>query len=495
MRANMIKVSKGLSAALLLAALAACGSGLNSSSGTAAPSSSTGGGSNNTPPGIPNNIVFIAPASGNTVIALQGTGGKTNAEVTFEVDDASNTGVPGVAVTFSLIPSTGDASLTTTTGTTAANGQASTFVVSCNEHYSVTVLATVSTPSGVKTASSNSLAITTGIPTQGNFAMASAKLTANNADDTQNVTDVITVQLSDRFNNPAPDGTAVAFTANIGQIPGACLTVGGGCSVTWSSSGDGIYNLEPHIAGHVEILAYTVGEESFTDVNGDGVFDDTDSFTTYPGTGAGDAFDEGLGNPGQDDIGEVYLDGNEIGSFQSGEFFHDFNNDHIRNPPDGKFYGFGCKGTATVHCGSTTTKEIGKQICIAASTSSALIGVTGGGTGATFSGNTLSMGTATTATVTFTVSDMNGQGLASGTAVSLLQAGITGAITISIPTNLPFTYQDSGCGSNQQTFTVTVALVNPPPAGVLPGGTLQLNVVTPGAGGALTPSNVITITQ
>ena len=137
MRANMTGIVRVTGAALLLAALAACGSGLDS--GASSSSSSSGGGSNSTPPGIPNSIVFITPASTNTVIALQGAGGQTNATVTFQVDDASNTGVSGVPVTFTLIPTTGDATLTTATGTTAANGQVSTNVVSGTEHGSVTV--------------------------------------------------------------------------------------------------------------------------------------------------------------------------------------------------------------------------------------------------------------------------------------------------------------------------------------------------------------------
>lgn len=493
---NMNTIIKGIGAigaVLLLAALASCGGGgtlvgTSSSSG----SGSTGGGSNNTPPGIPNSIVFAPPASTNTVIALQGTGGKTNAEVTFQVNDASNTGVGGVPVTFSLVPSTGDATLTTTTGTTGANGQVSTFVVSGNEHYSVTVLATVSTPSGTKTAQSNSLTITTGIPTENNFAVAATSLTANNADDTLGITDVVTVQLSDRFNNPAPDGTAVAFTANSGQIPGQCRTVGGTCNVTWVSSGLPNANDGLHLPGRVEILAYTVGEESFTDVDGDGVFDHSDVFTKFQSGTTVDSFSE-PNNPSVDDIGEVYLDGAENGAYVSGDFFHDFNIDKLRNGPDGKFYGFGCVGTATVSCGSTATKEIAKQICVELSTSGAVIGVAGGGATGTYdaTNHTISVG-ATSATLTFAVSDTNGQALASTTSVNLIQSGIAG-VTVNLPTNLPYTYPDSGCGPNVQTFTVSIVLLPPATPPVNPQGTLQLQVITPSPGSTQTDSPVITI--
>ena len=491
---NMNRITKGIAAigaVLLMVALTGCGGGGTlvdtSPSGSGSGGNTGGGGSNNTPPGIPNSIVFAPPSSTNTVIALQGTGGKTNAEVTFQVNDASNSGVEGVPVTFALVPATGDATMTTSTGTTDANGKVSTFVVSGNEHYSVTVLATVSTPSGTKTAQSNSLTISTGIPTQGNFAIAVASLNAVNADNNLGVTDAVTVQLSDRFNNPAPDGTAVAFTANTGQIPGQCRTVGGSCTVTWTSSGDGVYNYSTHINGHVEILAYAVGEESFDDKDGDGIFDNSDGFTVYPGSGAGDNF---LTGPGQNDIGEVYLDGDETGSYQSGEFFHDFNNDKVRNGPDGKFYGFGCKDTPTVPCGSLTTKEIGKQICIAASNNTATINTFLNGSVTPFTGSSVSVGAL--ATLVFTVSDINGQALGPGTTVSLVQSGVNG-FTINTPVNLPFLYPDVGCGADTRTFTVTITPVSPPPTTPL-SGQILLEVLTPGTNGNQTETQVISLT-
>lgn len=490
MRANKTRILEGIGAVLLLAALAACGSGLDSG---ASNSSSSSGGSNSTPPGIPNSIVFIPPASTNTVIALQGTGGKTNASVTFQVNDASNTGVEGIPVTFTLIPTTGDATLTTATGTTAANGQVSTDVVSGNEHGSVTVHAVVSTPSGIKTADSNSLTISTGIPTERNFAMASTNLTAGNADDTLGITDVITVQLSDRFNNPAPDGTAVAFTANSGQIPGQCQTAGGSCTVTWTSSGLPATNNVPlSSAGRVEILAYTVGEESFDDVDGDGVFDNNDVFLTFASTaGAKDTFTESNNSPAADDIGEIYLDGQETGSYDNAhllkEPYIDFNKNGQRDAPDGLYYGFGCKGTAKVSCAGTATKEIGKQICVELSTSGAII------TPSTLGPITVSGSPASGVNVTFTVSDENLQALASKTTVTLKSTITNG--TVNSPTNLPFTYQDSGCGGNVQSFTVNI-VQTPAVAPALPlpvSGTLQLVVVTPTPGGAETDSPVIVL--
>ena len=491
MRANMHTITKGLISAAVLAALAACGSGLNSTSSSSSGSGSgsgsgNGGGSNNTPPGIANAILFVPPTSGGDVIALQGTGGNTNAEVTFEVDDASGAGVAGIPVTFTLIPATGDATLTTATGTTDANGKASTFVVSGNVHFSVAVEAKVTTPSGVKTADSNALTISTGIPTEGNFGIAVSNLTANNAQDTLGITDTVTVQLSDRFSNPAPDGTAVSFQTNIGQIQAQCFTKGGSCSAVWTSSGlPATANGKFEEQGQAEIFAYTVGEESFTDVDGDGVFDHSDTFSS----GGTDSFSV-PSDPSADDIGEVYLDGNPTasgGAYNSGDAFFDFNKDGVRNPPDGKFYGFGCKGTATVPCGSKSTIGIGKQICVLMSTSGAKIVISPSVALTGANSDTISAGA--NPTVKYTVSDLNGHALASGTSVTLVTANLSGA-TVTAPPSLPFTYGDDGCGSTPISFTVSIA---PATGGTTPAGSMQLIIKTPGTGGAETDSFPINI--
>ncbi len=101
------------------------------------------------------------------------------------------------------------------------------------------------------------------------------------------VTVPVTVYLSDRYSNPVPDGTAVAFTTNGGQIDGNCNTSGGQCTVTWTSS-----NPRPTTNpasqtgtppsngfGRAMILSTAIGEESFDDANGNGFYDSGESFS------------------------------------------------------------------------------------------------------------------------------------------------------------------------------------------------------------------------
>jgi hypothetical protein len=97
-------------------------------------------------------------------------------------------------------------------------------------------------------------------------------------------TTTITMSLADRQGNPVPDGTAVNFVSEAGvMIPPTCVTgaVPGDsqCTVTIRTQ-----NPRPFVAGgtkngYVSILAYTAGEEDFTDGNFNNVYDAGDSFS------------------------------------------------------------------------------------------------------------------------------------------------------------------------------------------------------------------------
>jgi len=90
------------------------------------------------------------------------------------------------------------------------------------------------------------------------------------------ITAKVTVRLSDRYNNPVPDNTAVTLHTEGGQIGGSCLTAttllngAGVCSVTFVSQ-----NPRP-ADGRITILATAIGEESFIDNDADGIFNNTD---------------------------------------------------------------------------------------------------------------------------------------------------------------------------------------------------------------------------
>ena len=386
-------------------------------------------------------IQFISATP--ATISLLGSGGVNTSTVVFKVTDSSGGPVPNAKVSFSLNTTVGGITFSPASATTGNDGQAQTVVQAGTQHTTVRVTASVKTASG-QTISTQSpgIVISTGIPTQNNFSLS---LTTHNVEgfDIDGTQDTVTVRLADRFNNPVPDGTAVSFTTNGGHIGPSCTTTNGSCSVTWTSANPRPSGGPLSVLGHAEILAYTTGEESFTDVNGDGVFDGPDQFSLYAG-GAGDNF---FGPPGQDDIGEVYLDQNESGQYVNGDYFFDFNHDGVRNPPDGKYHGVGCQGTATVQCG-TPTVGIGLQDCIVMSTSG--VGVQ---PGPTLSPPNYTMSAGQSAT--FFVSDGNGNVPPSGMTFSISASGPSVSV---LQTAVP----DLGCkgsppGSSSYPITVSVS--------------------------------------
>jgi hypothetical protein len=196
------------------------------------------------------------------------------------------------------------------------------------------------------------------------------------------VTVPITAFLADRYNNPVPDGTAVAFYANGGHVDGSCVTGPpsgasgeGTCTVTWTSA-----NPRPRttddpsqpqnnvlVNGRAQVLATAVGEESFTDNNASGFYQ------------AGDPFAN---------LGEPFLSTNESGVYATGNYFLDYFQKGVYQGPSGSFIGITCTGTTPSSTCSTSTLAIGASHLVIMSTSNAdmqLAAYTQGGQG--FTGN------------------------------------------------------------------------------------------------------------
>ena len=83
----------------------------------------------------------------------------------------------------------------------------------------------------------------------------------------------IIVKLGDLNNQLLTDGHTVFFKTEWGLIEPSCITENGECSVTWQTSNSG--NIPASLT--TVIVAWTTGEESFTDTNGNGKFDDADT--------------------------------------------------------------------------------------------------------------------------------------------------------------------------------------------------------------------------
>ncbi|HET7930999.1 MAG TPA: hypothetical protein VFL63_06390, partial [Rhodanobacteraceae bacterium] len=350
-------------------------------------------------------------------------------------------------VNFSLSTSVGGITIQPSSSKTDGAGKVSTVVQAGTVHTSVVVTASLPAGSNVPDAQSSALTISTGIPTQASFSISAGTLNLE-AYNEDGVTDPITVHLADRFNNPVPDGTAVAFTTDGGQIEQGCTTVAGTCSVAWTSAnprpGDTSTGstVTPVHPGRVAILAYAVGEESFFDNNGNGVFDDGDTFT---------------------DIPEIFEDADEDGVYTTGldPFFFDFDKSGTYTTADSKWEGLLCQDSS--RCGGSNTIGVGKQIIITMSTGNAII-------------TPISLTVANTA---FLITDLNGNPMPEGTTFEVTQASVcTGSKPDVLPSEQPDTNTASG-----QLVTVTGLVACPQgttvkvtsPGGITTGGVFIIN--------------------
>jgi hypothetical protein len=255
-----------------------------------------------------------------TNIGLLGTGGVGRQEtstVRFAVTDSTGGPVSGAIVDFSLNTTIGGINLTPVSATSDTQGIVQTVISAGSVATSVRVTATVNPSSPVIEAQSDQLTITTGIPDNDSVDL-SVECVNIEGWDLSGVSTEVTVRMSDRYNNPVPDGTAVTLTAEGGQIGGSCQTTttpadgGGVCTVAFVSQDP---RDNPTIAtgdGRVTILATAIGEESFVDNDSDGIFNNTDVPM---------------------EIGEPFRDDNENGIAESalGEVFSDFNSNRLRD--------------------------------------------------------------------------------------------------------------------------------------------------------------------
>lgn len=390
-------------------------------------------------------IVFESATPTN--IALRGTGDSGRPEtsvVVFRVLDQSGGPRAGADVEFTLNTSVGDLKRSPESAQSDSSGRVQTVVQAGTVNTSVRVTATVLSTTPAISTQSNQLTVTTGIPDQDSFSLAvlCPNVEAWNRD---GVVVPITARLSDRFNNPVPDGTAITFTTEGGTIQSQCTTEttateSGVCTRNWTSA-----NPRPGTAGvigsgRVTLLATAIGEESFTDANGNGTFDNGENF---------------------DDQGERFRDDNENEVYDHGEVIYDFNNNSTRDGPDGIFNGLLCLDTAN-RCdpnSKTTGISASNLIIMSGNTPSSvspqngvpLPNLTQGSSGS----------------YAFTFADLNGNPMPAETTIA---ASITGAgLTVGTPTSFKVP-----CTTEPTTYSFAITA-----SATATSGTLTILVTTP----------------
>jgi hypothetical protein len=401
-----------------------------------------------TPPvivaGTPNSIAFSSAQP--SVITLKGMGGaglQETSNVSFIVRDTANKALANQTVDFALNTTVGGITLSSASAVSDSNGLVQTIVSSGIVATPVRVTASVrGTNISVQ---SDQLVVSTGIPDQVHFSISVSEHNSESYNHDGVQVDV-TALLADHFANPVPDGTAISFTTSGGSIQPACTTVGGACTVKWTSQ-----NPRPTSpAGRPVIFAYAVGEESFIDANGNGLADaGTCTPVTIPGVGTGQQCGEFVDSP------EAFRDDDYDGVKDASEPYIDFNNDGVYNGPDSLFNGV--LRPTSVAATVAKTKHVFSNTQIVMSTDAAIVTVSP--TSFTVPGTTFNV----------TVTDLNGNTMAKGTTISItVPFGVaTGATSFTVPDNIGYGY----------TLPVVIAAAETPKA---QSGMITISVKSPG---------------
>ena len=438
-------------------------------------------------PTVTGSIQYVSAAPTN--IGLKGSGGIPTSNITFKVLDTGGNPISGKTVTFGLSTSVGGIALTSTTGISDAAGLVVATVSSGTVSTPVRVTASTPGTGTTLTTQSSELSITTGIPDQAGFSLAATQHNFEGLT-TDGTTTVLTARLADHFKNPVPDGTTVNFTAEAGSVVGSCNTVAGSCTATFTSQG-----LRPS-NGRATVLAYAIGEESFIDLNGNGVADlAPNEMIDINGTST--------------DLSEAFVDYNENGIFDAAtEPFFDFIQDGIYTTGDLKFSGVLCDSvlSSAGTCAASKTLHVtsSQVIVFSGSTSSIVIN---GGAAIALPPCTPAGGVGAPLTFVVRVLDANGNAMPVGTTVafSTTNGTITSNASYIVPDTTGCLAGSAGCLAPSASATfgeipVTMKSDGAWAAGAPntctnanPSGTFTVTVTSPK--GIITPLQTMSITD
>ncbi len=380
--------------------VSACGGGDTSSSTTTSTTTTTTTTTSTT--GTVAHIVFTS--SDASVIGINNYGLASTSTLIFTLVDNTGAVVPGAGVTFSLDTSVGGITLSQSTATSDSSGQVSTVVSAGSVPTSVAVTASLTSDPTIY-GQSNQLVIATGIADQDHFSISASEYNPE-AWRYDGVKVDLTVYASDHSGNPVPDGATVYFQTEGGQVnPAYCVIASGTCSTAWYSS-----DRRPN-DGRVTITATTIGEEGFSDVNGNGLLDTGEWFNDMP---------------------EAFYDYNENDSFDTGvaftdtnggtyyEEFLDFDSSGTYTAVDTQYNGTKCSSTNTA-CSTQKSMDVRQALVLTMSDHN--VGTVtyddGFPTYVAFTTLVITPGVGNSGYARMTIADSNGNPMPAGTSISI----------------------------------------------------------------------------
>lgn len=264
--------------------------------------------------GEPASIIRISAVP--ETIGVIGSGGIDTSTVTFEVRDSAGNIVPNNRrVDFEIVVSPGGGVLLADTEAYTNNGRVSVAVQSGTTSGPVDLRASYyDAITGKTLATVAKITIVSGTV---DAIRMSASAQYLSLDRTRNgLESTITAVLVDRYGNPVPDGTPVSFMTEDGTIGlstgfDPTTTVGEASAVLRTANSDNL------VGSLCTVVAYAAGSESYSDDNGNGVYD--------------------LGEAITRDVSDPYIDANDNGRFDVGEFYIDADKDGQFTAADGVF--------------------------------------------------------------------------------------------------------------------------------------------------------------
>lgn len=345
-----------------------------------------------------------------SVIGMTGSSIPGISAVTFKLINSTGTPISGATVDFSLttVTSAGGARVSPVQSTTNPDGEVQTFVIAGSAQSVVRVTATTSNPVSGSTVSTQSenLAISTGLPDADSVTLGPERFSISGRCAGESTG--VTMRLADRYNNPVPAGTTVAYYTEGGKVGAQCVTEDP-AEDSESESGvcTSLLTVQSPVPDNarVTVLATAIGEESFADTNGNGFFDGAEQLI--------------------EDIGlEAFLDANENGQYDDGvELFVDSNNNGSFDPAgDGEFTGYVCSAPGE-DCSSSTVLLRESAVVVFSTEVPVLedFAVSVISQPATYDegAQALTIGPGGSVSVTVTVRDTNGNPLTTGTTFEL----------------------------------------------------------------------------